>query len=127
MRYCRYSRDRYIRHCTAWSSRVGSAASGAKARPEDRSSSTRSPPPGVRAWKKKWKVGNASQQPLIWLLMLCEVGMRWFHRVRVLMLMLFNRGTEKSRLNQEFEFHLEQQIAENMSHGMEPDAARAAA
>jgi len=59
--------------------------------------------------------------------MLCEVGMRWLHRIRVLMLMLFNRGTEKSRLNQEFEFHLEQQIAENVSHGMDPGAARAAA
>ncbi len=53
--------------------------------------------------------------------------MRWFHRARVSLLVLFSRGAEKSRLNSEFEFHLEQQIAENVSHGMEPEQARLAA
>jgi predicted permease len=53
--------------------------------------------------------------------------MRWLNRARVSFLMLFRRGTEKSRLNREFEFHLEQQIAENVSHGMDPEQARVAA
>lgn len=53
--------------------------------------------------------------------------MRWFHRARVSLLVLFRRGAEKSRLNSEFEFHLEQQIAENVSHGMDPEQARLAA
>ena len=53
--------------------------------------------------------------------------MRWFHRIRPLMTMLFHRGAEKSRLNSEFEFHLEQQTAEYVSQGMEPEAARLAA
>jgi predicted permease len=53
--------------------------------------------------------------------------MRWFHRARVSLLVLFSRGAEKSRLNSEFDFHLEQQIAENVSHGMEPEQARLAA
>jgi len=53
--------------------------------------------------------------------------MRWFHRVRPLMLMLFHRNAEKSRLNSEFEFHLEQQTAEYVSQGMGPEQARLAA
>lgn len=53
--------------------------------------------------------------------------MRWFHRVRPLMIMLLHRGAEKSRLNSEFEFHLEQQTAEYMSQGMGPEEARLAA
>jgi len=53
--------------------------------------------------------------------------MRWFHRVRPLMMMLFHRGVEKSRLNSEFEFHLEKQTAEYVSQGMGPDEARLAA
>jgi len=53
--------------------------------------------------------------------------MRWFHRVRPLMMMLFHRGAEKSRLNNEFEFHLEQQTAEYVSQGMGPEEARMAA
>lgn len=53
--------------------------------------------------------------------------MRWFHRVRLLMTMLFHRGAEKSRLNSEFEFHLEQQTAEYVGQGMAPEEARLAA
>ncbi len=53
--------------------------------------------------------------------------MRWIERLRMAMLMLFRRKSEAARLNQELEFHLEQQIAENMGRGMEPDQARFAA
>jgi predicted permease len=53
--------------------------------------------------------------------------MRWLNRARVSLLMLFRRGTEKSRLNREFAFHLEQQIADNVNRGMDPEQARVAA
>lgn len=52
---------------------------------------------------------------------------RWFHRVRPWMAMLFHRGAEKSRLNSEVEFHLEQQTAEYVGRGMDPEEARLAA
>jgi predicted permease len=42
-------------------------------------------------------------------------------------LMLFNRTNEKGRLDREVQFHLDQQIAENIGHGMPPDEARTAA
>ena len=53
--------------------------------------------------------------------------MRWVQRFRMTMLMLFRRKAESERLNQELEFHLEQQIAENIANGMEPEQARSAA
>ena len=53
--------------------------------------------------------------------------MRWVERFRMAMLMLFRRKSEMERLNQELEFHLEQQIAENIGLGMEPEQARLAA
>src|SRR6476660_8024427 len=53
--------------------------------------------------------------------------MRWVERFRMAMLMLFRRKSETERLNQELDFHLEQQIAENVSLGMEPELARFAA
>jgi len=46
--------------------------------------------------------------------------MRWVERFRMAMLMLFRRKAETERLNRELEFHLEQQIAENVGGGMEP-------
>jgi predicted permease len=39
-------------------------------------------------------------------------------------LMLFERNREAARLKQELEFHLEQQVAENVSLGMAPEQAR---
>ena len=53
--------------------------------------------------------------------------MRWVERFRMAMLMLFRRKSETERLNQELEFHLEQQIVENIGRGMEPEQARLAA
>lgn len=53
--------------------------------------------------------------------------MRWVERFRMAMLMLFRRKTETERLNRELEFHLEQQIAENLGRGMDPAEARLAA
>ncbi|MGH9616866.1 MAG: ADOP family duplicated permease [Acidobacteriaceae bacterium] len=43
------------------------------------------------------------------------------------MLMLFRRKAETERLNAELQFHLQQQIAENMAAGMDQDEARSAA
>jgi predicted permease len=43
------------------------------------------------------------------------------------MLMLFRRKSETARLNEELQFHLEQQIAENVGCGMAPEEARLAA
>lgn len=40
---------------------------------------------------------------------------------------LFHRSRVSDRLNDEFHFHLEQQIAENIASGMDPDEARHAA
>jgi predicted permease len=40
---------------------------------------------------------------------------------------LFRRSRISKRLNDEFQFHLEQQIAENIASGMDPDEARYAA
>jgi hypothetical protein len=53
--------------------------------------------------------------------------MRWAQRFRMAVLMLFSRTSEKDRLNTEVQFHLDQQIAENIGAGMAPDEARAAA
>jgi predicted permease len=53
--------------------------------------------------------------------------MRWWERFQMAMLMLFRRGSEKQRLNNELQFHIEQQTAENVSHGMPPEEARFAA
>jgi len=53
--------------------------------------------------------------------------MRWPEQLRVRILLLFRRRSEKARLQQEFEFHLEQQVAESLARGMSPDEARFAA
>ena len=50
--------------------------------------------------------------------------MRWFHRLQMFFLTLFERKREAVRLNDELAFHLEQQIAENVSLGMNPEEAR---
>jgi predicted permease len=42
-------------------------------------------------------------------------------------MMLFSRKSEKDRLSTEVQFHLEQQIAENIGQGMDPEEARFAA
>jgi predicted permease len=53
--------------------------------------------------------------------------MRWFERIQILIRMLFRRSAETARLNDELQFHLEQQVKENMGQGMQPGEARAAA
>jgi predicted permease len=53
--------------------------------------------------------------------------MRWLERFRMSLMMLFHRPAATARLNDELEFHLEQQIAENIAHGLSPDEARSAA
>lgn len=53
--------------------------------------------------------------------------MRWLEQFRMAALMLFNRKQEAAQLNAELEFHLEQQIAENVRRGMAPEEARLAA
>jgi len=53
--------------------------------------------------------------------------MRWFQRIQIAMRMLFQRQSEAARLNDELQFHLEQQVSENISRGLTPDEARTAA
>jgi len=53
--------------------------------------------------------------------------MRWLARIQMKMQMLFQRGKAGARLDDELQFHLEQQIAENVAAGMNADEARFAA
>jgi predicted permease len=52
---------------------------------------------------------------------------RWMQRIQMKAWMLFRRQSATARLNQELRFHLEQQVAENVAQGMNPEEARAAA
>src|SRR5207249_3886237 len=53
--------------------------------------------------------------------------MRWLEKIRMQLEMLLHRRREVQRLDAEFRFHLEQQIAENTASGMSPEDARHAA
>lgn len=53
--------------------------------------------------------------------------MRWIEQLRMRALMMFRRKNQSARLNQELEFHLEQQTAENLARGMSALEAREAA
>ena len=53
--------------------------------------------------------------------------MRWVDQIRITLLMLFRRNRADTRLEDELQFHLDRQIAENISDGMTPDEARYAA
>jgi len=53
--------------------------------------------------------------------------MRWTDKLRMRLEMLLHRGRAAERLDAELEFHLEQQIAENIAAGMSAEEARYAA
>jgi putative ABC transport system permease protein len=53
--------------------------------------------------------------------------MRWFTQLRMRIQMLFLRGRAGSRLDDELQFHLDRQIAENVAAGMGAEEARYAA
>ncbi len=53
--------------------------------------------------------------------------MRWLEKMQMQLRMLLRREREVQRLDAELSFHLEQQIAENISGGMSPEEARYAA
>src|SRR5579875_3722760 len=53
--------------------------------------------------------------------------MRWLDRIRMGMEMLLGRGRAGRRLDEELQFHLDQQIAENIAAGMSAAEARRAA
>lgn len=53
--------------------------------------------------------------------------MRWLEKLRMRLQMLLHRERESERLDAEMQFHLEQQIAENVAAGMSPEEARYAA
>ena len=53
--------------------------------------------------------------------------MRLIQQLQMTLLMLFHSKKEKARLQAELSFHLEQQIAENVAKGMDPEEARFAA
>ncbi|HTY84498.1 MAG TPA: ABC transporter permease [Silvibacterium sp.] len=53
--------------------------------------------------------------------------MRWLTRLQMRLQMLFRRGRAGTQLDEELRFHLEQQIAEYVAHGMDEEEARHAA
>lgn len=53
--------------------------------------------------------------------------MRWIERIRMAWSTLLHRESATAHLNDELEFHLDQQVAENVAAGMGPEQARAAA
>jgi putative ABC transport system permease protein len=53
--------------------------------------------------------------------------MMWGQRIWLKLQSLFRRARSKQRLNDEIQFHLDQQIAENLAAGMSPQEARHAA
>ena len=53
--------------------------------------------------------------------------MRWLAQLRMKFQMLFHRIRAGRQLDDELQFHLDRQIAENAAAGMPPDEARAAA
>jgi predicted permease len=53
--------------------------------------------------------------------------MRILTQFRLSILALFRRQAETARLNQELQFHLDQQVAENIARGLSPEEARTAA
>jgi putative ABC transport system permease protein len=53
--------------------------------------------------------------------------MRWMARIRMRLRTLFGRKAEERRLEDELDFHLQRQIAENVAAGMNQDEARYAA
>jgi ABC-type antimicrobial peptide transport system permease subunit len=44
--------------------------------------------------------------------------MRWLERFRMAMLMLFRREVETERLGDELQFHVDQQVKENIARGL---------
>ncbi len=52
---------------------------------------------------------------------------RFFSKIHMAMLSLFRRQSETTQLNEEIQFHLDQQMKENMTAGATPEEARKAA
>jgi predicted permease len=53
--------------------------------------------------------------------------MRWFDQLCMALLSLFRRQNQSAQLNSELQFHLEQEIRENIARGLSPEEARYAA
>jgi len=53
--------------------------------------------------------------------------MRWFHLLIIKIAMLFRRRTAAAQLNDELQFHIDRQVAENLAAGMSAQEARRAA
>jgi predicted permease len=53
--------------------------------------------------------------------------LRWLERIRIATLMLFRRQQQTVRLNDELQFHLDQQVKENIARGLSPQEAHYAA
>jgi len=53
--------------------------------------------------------------------------MRWFDQLRRSLSTLLHRTSETAHLTEELQFHLDQQIAENLARGLSPEEARTAA
>src|SRR5690349_16286904 len=53
--------------------------------------------------------------------------MRWFNQLQLRLRTMFRRKSVEDELHRELQFHLDQQIAENLAVGMSPTTAREAA
>src|SRR5262245_47517883 len=53
--------------------------------------------------------------------------MRWYHKLPLRLRSLFGCSKADQELNDELQFHLQQQVDEYVAQGMSPEAARAAA
>src|SRR5258708_835952 len=129
MKYCKSSRVLSTPRFTALSSKGGFARNGAKPRLAAPPSSIRSLQPDARSSIAKGKTGPGSPPQSTSLSTACnqEAQMRILARFRMLVLSLFHRKAETARLDDELQFHLDQQVAENIARGLTPDEARAAA
>src|SRR5271168_5392671 len=122
----RYSRAPSTQPYIVSSSRAGSKPSGRRARPAVRRSSIRSPPPAANSWSRRPLTGAASPRPSTSSSRRPE-AMRWLDKLIMQMRMLLHRGRAGDQLQNELQFHLEQQIAENLAAGMGREEARRAA
>src|SRR3984957_6573300 len=131
MRSCRCSRALSIQHCTGWSSRGGSALNGPKPTAAARPSFTPCLPPAEPSWNGKKKAGAGYRvRSISWSRARSQrrrSPMRWLEQFRMATLMLFRRQQQTVRLDAELQFHLDQQVKENLARGLSPEEAHYAA
>src|SRR5437870_9754669 len=119
--------DRFTRHCTSSSNRVGSAPSGSLARITGARSSIRLPGWASRIWKRKLPIGAGYpslfdmswrwRRPDMW-------TQRWFYTLPLRLRPLFQRRQVEHELEEEFQFHVERKTEQYIAQGLNPEEAR---